>query len=120
MTGTTYHVRESSLSGGFWTVFGSDHSVDSIHSGLGGQDKAETRCKELNDRTRHDRLRIGDPCPNAGGPFDGYSWTGARAFDTCRLCCREGDPMAQGLAPSLQKIEKRRESAQVSRGIGPK
>jgi len=60
---------------------------------------------------RHDGLKVGDPCPYTGKPYDGYSWSNAKPYDTCRACCEQGDPMAGGVAASLDRLAKARGQA---------
>lgn len=57
---------------------------------------------------RHDYLKVGQECPNSGRPFDGYSWTVATPFDTCRACgCRQ-DPRFGGVGETLARLERDR------------
>lgn len=57
---------------------------------------------------RHSYLKVGDPCPVTGKPYDGFSWTSKKPYDTCRACAKTEDPMREGLASSLKRLEKKR------------
>ena len=61
----------------------------------------------VSDTARHDRLAVGAPCPLTGKPFDGFSWSDATCYDSCRAC-NPTHPMARGMAVNLRELAEKR------------